>query len=135
MKTIANELYQIYNQGNNREQLFYSDADYIHFLFLYRKLVPKDQPTVYGKVQLYFIPHRNDLPYSVDTATERAKGMRLCKLVTFIHSHTPGKNNAVDYTLHNEFAEMPVTNAAELLPYFERQKPGEYSVQVGELPF
>jgi putative transposase len=39
MKTIANELYHAYNQGNNREQLFYSDADYIHFLSLYRKLV------------------------------------------------------------------------------------------------
>lgn len=93
----------------------------------------KDQPTVYGKVQLYFVPGRNNLPYSLDTAIERAKGMRLCKLVTFIHSHTPGKNNAVDYTLHNEFAEIPVANAAELMPYFERQKRGEYSVQLQDV--
>jgi hypothetical protein len=93
----------------------------------------KGQPTVYGKVQLYFIPYHNDLPYSIDTAAERAKGMRLCKLIAFIHSHTPGKNNAVNITLHNELKEVPVTNAAELLPYFERQKRGEYSVQVADV--
>lgn len=90
----------------------------------------KDQPTVYGKVQLYFVPKRNDLPYSLDTAIERTKGMTLCKLITFIHSHTPGKNNAVNITLHNELKEIAVTNAAELLPFFERQKRGEYSVQI-----
>lgn len=93
----------------------------------------KDQPTVYGKVQLYFVPGRNNLPYSLDTAIERTKGMRLCKLVTFIHSHTPGKNNAVNITLHNEFSEIPVTNAAELMPYFERQKKGQYSVQLQDV--
>ncbi len=93
----------------------------------------KGQPTVYGKVQLYFIPFGNDLPYSIDTAAERAKGMRLCKLVTFIHSHTPGKNNAVNYTMQNELKEVPVTNAAELLPYFQRQKRGEYSAQVADV--
>jgi hypothetical protein len=93
----------------------------------------KAQPTVYGKVQLYFIPYRNNLPYSIDTAAERAKGMQLCKLITFIHSHTPGKNNAVDYIMHNELKEVPVTNAAELLPYFQRQKRGEYNAQVTDV--
>jgi hypothetical protein len=93
----------------------------------------KGQPTVYGNVQLYFVPKRPGLPYSIDTAAERAKGMTLCKLVTFIHSHTPGKHNVLEYTMHNELQEVPVTNAAELLPYFERQKRGEYNVQVADV--
>jgi hypothetical protein len=93
----------------------------------------KAEPTVYGHVQLYFVPKQAALPYSIDTAAERAKGMTLCKLVTFIHSHTPGKNNVVEYSLHYEFKEIPVTNAAELLPYFERQKRGVYSAQVSDV--
>jgi hypothetical protein len=92
----------------------------------------KAEPTVYGHVQLYFVPKRHGQPYSIDSATERAKGMTLCKLVTFIHSHTPGKNNVVEITMHNEYKEIPVTNVAELLPYFERQKRGEYSVQAAD---
>jgi hypothetical protein len=95
----------------------------------------KTEPTVYGNVQLYFVPKRNDLPYSIDTALERAKGMTLCKLITFIHSHTPGKNNVLEITMHNEMKEAPVTNAVELLPYFQRQKRGEYNRQIQDIGF
>jgi hypothetical protein len=96
----------------------------------------KTEPTVYGHVQLYFVPKRPGLPYSIDTAAERAKGMTLCKLVTFIHSggkNLDGKYQVLEVTLHYEYKEIPVTNAAELLPYFERQKRGEYSAQVAEV--
>lgn len=39
MNIIANEIYHIYNQGNNRERIFHEDADYIEFLKLFRKYV------------------------------------------------------------------------------------------------
>lgn len=39
MKITANEIYHIYNQGNNRETIFHSDADYLEFLRLFTKYV------------------------------------------------------------------------------------------------
>lgn len=39
MNIIANEIYHIYNQGNNRETIFYTHEDYTAFLNLFRKFV------------------------------------------------------------------------------------------------
>jgi REP element-mobilizing transposase RayT len=39
MNIIPNEIYHIYNQGNNREKIFYEDADYFQFLGLFRKYI------------------------------------------------------------------------------------------------
>ena len=39
MKIAAGEIYHIYNQGNNRETIFYSHENYITFLQLYRKFI------------------------------------------------------------------------------------------------
>ena len=39
MKLEADTLYHIYNQGNNRQQIFFSNEDYLAFLKLYRKHV------------------------------------------------------------------------------------------------
>ena len=39
MKITPNELYHIYNQGNNHEQLFFLAEDYIVFMRLFRKFV------------------------------------------------------------------------------------------------
>jgi putative transposase len=39
MNIIAHEIYHIYNQGNNRETIFYTDKDYTEFLKLFRKFV------------------------------------------------------------------------------------------------
>jgi putative transposase len=39
MHISANEIYHVYNQGNNGENIFYSDADYLEFLRLFRKHV------------------------------------------------------------------------------------------------
>ena len=39
MKIIADEIYHIYNQGNNREVIFKTDNDYIEFLQLFRRFV------------------------------------------------------------------------------------------------
>jgi REP element-mobilizing transposase RayT len=39
MNIIADEIYHIYNQGNNRESIFKTDKDYIEFLQLFRRFV------------------------------------------------------------------------------------------------
>ena len=39
MNIIATEIYHIYNQGNNRETIFYFDDDYMEYLKLFRKFV------------------------------------------------------------------------------------------------
>lgn len=39
MNIIAEEVYHIYNQGNNRETIFIDNKDYIEFLTLFRKFV------------------------------------------------------------------------------------------------
>ncbi len=39
MNIIADEMYHIYNQGNNREAIFKTDKDYIEFLQLFRRFV------------------------------------------------------------------------------------------------
>lgn len=39
MDIIAEEIYHIYNQGNNRETIFIDDKDYIQFLVLFRKFI------------------------------------------------------------------------------------------------
>lgn len=39
MKVIANQLYHIYNQGNNREKIFLDKEDYLLFLKMYRQYV------------------------------------------------------------------------------------------------
>lgn len=39
MNLRPHEMYHIYNQGNNKELIFYSDQDYLEFLRLFRKLV------------------------------------------------------------------------------------------------
>ena len=39
MKIFANEIYHIYNQGNNQETIFYDHEDYMEFLTIFRKMV------------------------------------------------------------------------------------------------
>ncbi len=39
MKITPSEIYHIYNQGNNKETIFYSEEDYLEFLKLFRKYI------------------------------------------------------------------------------------------------
>lgn len=39
MNIIPYDIYHIYNQGNNKEIIFYADEDYLEFLKLFRKFV------------------------------------------------------------------------------------------------
>jgi putative transposase len=39
MQLLSNHLYHIYNQGNNREQLFYNRDNYLHFIHKVRNII------------------------------------------------------------------------------------------------
>jgi REP element-mobilizing transposase RayT len=48
MELLGDQLYHIYNQGNNHSQLFYSRENYLHFLKLVRKFIfPNSQIVAY----------------------------------------------------------------------------------------
>lgn len=40
MNFLPNNIYHVYNQGNNRQTIFHNRRDYYAFLTLYRKLFP-----------------------------------------------------------------------------------------------
>ena len=46
MKFFAGNIYHIYNQGNNRQQTFFSRNDYLDFLKLYRKEIAPNCETL-----------------------------------------------------------------------------------------
>lgn len=46
MNFISNNLYHVYNQGNNRQQIFFDNKDYFTFLNLYKKLVAPNAETI-----------------------------------------------------------------------------------------
>lgn len=90
---------------------------------------------IYNTLYFYYVPLRPGLPYSIDTVLEKAKGMALCKTNYFTHVgwyDKKGRFRLLEYSTQTETEPMSVTNAAELLPYFERQKRGDYSVQVAD---
>ena len=46
MQFLPGHIYHVYNQGNNRQKIFYSDSDYFIFLNLYRRLIEKNCETI-----------------------------------------------------------------------------------------
>jgi putative transposase len=46
MQFLPNHIYHVYNQGNNRQRVFFNDEDYFIFLNLYRKLFEKNCDTI-----------------------------------------------------------------------------------------
>ncbi len=46
MPFAPNNIYHIYNQGNNRQQIFFTRKDYLVFLTLYKRLFPPNCSTI-----------------------------------------------------------------------------------------
>jgi putative transposase len=46
MKFQPNGIYHVYNQGNNQQQLFFTDADYVKFLELYESYISPYTDTI-----------------------------------------------------------------------------------------
>jgi putative transposase len=67
MKVNPNQLFHIYNQGNNRERLFYERADYIAFLTKYREFV---QPFCETVAYCLMPNHFHFILYLTDQSTE-----------------------------------------------------------------
>lgn len=55
MKFIPGEFYHVYNQGNNRQQLFFSDDDYKRFMYgIHSHLLPSAQIFAYCLMPNHF---------------------------------------------------------------------------------
>lgn len=63
-------LYHIYNQGNNKQQIFFSDENYIYFLRCYRKLVSPFTETI---AYCLMPNHFHFLIYTNDSSTNKIK--------------------------------------------------------------
>ena len=64
MQYESNKLYHLYNQGNNKQQLFFSDDNYAYFLRAYEKLVsPYCDTLAYCLMpnHFHFMIHQNPL--------------------------------------------------------------------------
>ena len=79
MKIKSNEIYHIYKQGNNREPIFYTDADYLEFLVLFRKYVYP-----HGKILAYCLMpnHFHFLIYATEDSAsiKRIGNIDTCEL-------------------------------------------------------
>ena len=79
MNILSNETYHIYNQGNNRENIFYEDSDYIEFLNLFRKYVlPNCEVLAYCLMpnHFHFLIHATEL----SAKSKPVGNINLCEL-------------------------------------------------------
>jgi len=71
MQIEPNQLYHVYNQGNNHEQLFYEGENYLYFLRLFRKFVlPKCNVLCYCLMPNHF-------HFLIDTTEESAEKIKI----------------------------------------------------------
>lgn len=85
MTIIPNQLYHIYNQGNNKEQIFKDRADYLLFLKKYRELIyPVAETVCYSLMPNHFHFLINTNPKSAEKvllgrieSTQLGNGFRL----------------------------------------------------------
>ena len=70
MKLVSETVYHIYNQGNNRQKIFYDDKDYITFLKLYRELISDNCETL---CYCLMPNHFHFLVYATDKSVETKK--------------------------------------------------------------
>lgn len=85
MTIIPNQLYHIYNQGNNKEQIFKDRADYLLFLKKYRELIyPIAETVCYSLMPNHFHFLINTTPKSAERvllgkieSTQLGNGFRL----------------------------------------------------------
>ena len=71
MNIISEEIYHIYNQGNNQETLFLKNENYLQFLVLFRKFV-----SPYCKVLAYCLMP-NHFHFLIHATNESEKAIRI----------------------------------------------------------
>lgn len=87
---------------------------------------------IFSNLKLWYIRPIKGCPFSFNSRLDSIRGQQVCRVsinnrIEFV---IEGKPRVSAFTQNYTLQEIPVTNAAELLPIFERQKRGEYSVQV-----
>lgn len=71
MHLVADNLYHIYNQGNNQQQIFFERADYVRFLEKYRALVLPHCET------LAYVLMPNHFHFEVDITARSVRKVKL----------------------------------------------------------
>jgi hypothetical protein len=84
---------------------------------------------------LWYIQPIQGSPFSFSRPLDSMRGRQVCRVyidnrIDFVKD---GKPVVAAFAQHYTLQEIPVTNAAELLPYFERQRRGEYAKQLAEV--
>jgi hypothetical protein len=90
---------------------------------------------VFSTIKLWYTRPLKGCPFSFNRQLDSLRGQQVCKVYinNRIEFVMEGKPQVSAFTQNYTLQEIPVTNAAELLPYFERQKRGEYSAQVADV--
>jgi hypothetical protein len=90
---------------------------------------------VFSTLKLWYTRPLRGCPISFNPRLDSLRGQQVCRFYA---------NNRIEYVMEGQpivsaftqnytLQEIPVTNAAELLPIFERNKKGEYSAQVADI--
>lgn len=87
---------------------------------------------VFSTLKLWYTKPLRGSPFSFNPRLDSIRGQQVCKVYinNRIEFVMEGKPRVSSFTQNYTLQEIPVTNAAELLPIFERQKRGEYNTQV-----
>lgn len=84
---------------------------------------------IFSTLKLWYTKPIKGCPFSFSSRLDSIRGQQVCKV--FISNRIEfvmeGKPQVSAFTQNYTLQEIPVTNAAELLPIFERQKRGEYA--------
>jgi hypothetical protein len=83
-----------------------------------------------GSMQLWYTRPLAGSPFSFNRTLDSLRGQQVCRvhIKNRLEFVMEGQQRVSEFEQHYQLAEIPVTNAAELLPYFERQRRGQYNV-------
>ncbi|MEI6507128.1 MAG: transposase [Bacteroidota bacterium] len=110
----TDQIYHVYNQGNNRQQLFYSDENYQYFLRLYRKFI-------FGKADLLaYCLMPNHFHLLIKTTSESVKmkqvgSLQLTELSNGIRMMLTSYSSAINKQLGNTGSQFRQKTKAKLL--------------------
>lgn len=101
MKFTENNLYHIYNRGNNRQQIFFSDENYMYFLKKVRKFIlPFCDIINYNLMpnHFHFIIHADERTVQNTLIGNQEKNVLSEALRNVLHTYTKGINKQNDWT-------------------------------------
>jgi hypothetical protein len=90
---------------------------------------------IFSTLKLWYGKPIKGCPFSFNRQLDSLRGQQVCRVYinNRIEFVMEGKPQVSAFTQNYTLQEIPVTNAAELLPIFERNKKGEYNAQVADV--